>query len=48
MFGCTLESKLKAGQCFIQYELLQDDGQKLENRTFKTVVGPVVITKNPW
>ncbi|CAF1146461.1 unnamed protein product [Rotaria sordida] len=47
MFGCTLESKLESGQCFIRYQVVDDDGKPLKNPEFKTVVGPVIITKNP-
>ncbi|CAF5062283.1 unnamed protein product, partial [Rotaria sp. Silwood1] len=47
MFGCTLESKLKAGQCFIRYQVVDDDGKPLRKPEFKTVVGSVIITKNP-
>ncbi|CAF1332700.1 unnamed protein product [Rotaria sp. Silwood1] len=47
MFGCTLESKLESGQCFIRYQVVDDNGRPLRNPEFKTVVGPVIITKNP-
>ncbi|CAF2732560.1 unnamed protein product [Rotaria sp. Silwood2] len=47
MFGCTLESKLESGQCFIRYQVVDVDGKPLKNPEFKTVVGPVIITKNP-
>lgn len=48
MFGCAFESVLQAGQCFIRYEVLDKSGQQLKERQFKTVVGRVIVTKNPW
>ena len=48
IFGCSLESKLASGQCFIRYQVLDEDGQPKEKPEFRTVVGPVVVTKNPW
>ncbi|CAM4813503.1 unnamed protein product [Rotaria magnacalcarata] len=47
MFGCALESTLEQGQCFIRYQILNDDGKPFEIPKFETVVGPVIITKNP-
>ncbi len=48
MFGCGLESKLKPGQCFIRYQVVGDDGKPREKPEFKTVVGEIIVTKNPW
>jgi len=48
IFGCALESKLEPGQCFIRYQTVGDDGKPLENPEFKTFVGQVIVTKNPW
>lgn len=48
MFGCALESKLQSGQCFIRYEILNEDGNSFDTRRFQTVTGPVLVTKNPW
>ncbi|CAF1034878.1 unnamed protein product [Rotaria sordida] len=47
MFGCALESKLKSGQCYIRHQIVDDDGKPLKNPQFQTVVGPIIITKNP-
>jgi hypothetical protein len=48
IFGCALESKLQPGQCFIRYQIIGDDGKPLEKPQFKTGVGQVIVTKNPW
>lgn len=49
MFGCALESKLEEGQCFIRYEVFDDNNEKPHQPPqFKTVIGPVIVTKNPW
>jgi hypothetical protein len=48
MFGCALESKLAPGQCFIRYQVVGDDGKPRDTPEFKTVVGEVIVTKNPW
>jgi len=48
IFGCSLESKLKPGQCFIRYRVLNEYGLSTEIPEFRTVIGPVVVTKNPW
>ncbi|CAF1641363.1 unnamed protein product, partial [Didymodactylos carnosus] len=45
MFGCSLKSPLKPGQCFIRYEIL-DDNRQQTNR-FACVQGRVIVTKNP-
>ncbi|CAF2601938.1 unnamed protein product [Rotaria sp. Silwood2] len=38
---------IKIRQCFIRYQVVDDNGKPLKNPEFKTVVGPVIITKNP-
>jgi RNA dependent RNA polymerase len=48
IFGCALESKLQEGQCFIRYQVLDERGKRKEKLEYQTVVGPVVVTKNPW
>jgi len=48
IFGCALESRLKEGQCFIRYQVLNDKEESSEKPKFKTVLGPVIVTKNPW
>ena len=48
MFGCAIESSLEPGKCFIRYQVVDADGQPLENPRFETVVGRVLVTKNPW
>jgi len=48
MFGCALESKLEPGQCFIRYQVLDDNGKPRKDQKFETVVGQVIVTKNPW
>ncbi|CAF1034913.1 unnamed protein product [Rotaria sordida] len=47
MFGYTLKSKLEPGQCFIRYQIVDDNGKPLKNPEFKRIVGSVIITKNP-
>ncbi|CAF1324424.1 unnamed protein product [Rotaria sp. Silwood1] len=47
MFGCAFESVLGPGQCFIRYQVVDKDGKPLKEPQFKTVVGPVIVTKNP-
>ncbi|CAF3170689.1 unnamed protein product [Rotaria sp. Silwood2] len=47
MFGCAIESSLEPGKCFIRYQVVDDDGQLLKNPRFETVVGRVIVTKNP-
>ncbi|CAF4279991.1 unnamed protein product [Rotaria sordida] len=34
MFGHTLESKLEPGQCFIRYQIVDDNGKPLKNPEF--------------
>jgi hypothetical protein len=48
IFGCTLESELKSGQCFIRYQIVDDEGKPKETPEFQTIIGPVIVTKNPW
>jgi hypothetical protein len=48
MFGCALESDLEADECFIQYQVVDDKGKPLKVPKFETVVGRVIVTKNPW
>lgn len=48
MYGCAFESKLKAGTCFIRYEVLNEYGKSLTPQQFKCVEGRVIVTKNPW
>jgi len=48
MYGCAFESGLKAGTCFIRYEVLDENRKPLVNRQFKCVQGKVIVTKNPW
>ena len=48
IFGCALESKLKPGQCFIRYQEVDNQGKRLEKPKFQTIVGQVIVTKNPW
>ncbi|CAF1424261.1 unnamed protein product [Rotaria sp. Silwood1] len=47
MFGCAIESSLEPGKCFIRYQVVDDDGQPLKTPRFETVVGRVIVTKNP-
>ncbi|CAF4720264.1 unnamed protein product [Rotaria sp. Silwood1] len=47
MFGCAFESGLEPGQCFIRYQIVDDDGKPLKEPRFETVVGRVIVTKNP-
>ncbi|CAF1118346.1 unnamed protein product [Rotaria sordida] len=47
MFGCAFESVLEPGQCFIRYQIVDDDGKPLKEPRFETVVGRVIVTKNP-
>lgn len=48
IFGCSLESRLAPGQCFVRYQVLDEHGKPKEQPEYQTVVGPVVVTKNPW
>ncbi|CAF0799843.1 unnamed protein product [Didymodactylos carnosus] len=43
MFGCSLESALQYGQCYIRYEVLDSDTTK----KYECVRGRVIVTKNP-
>jgi len=48
MYGCAFESRLKAGTCFIRYQILNNNDKSLANPQFKSVEGRVIVTKNPW
>jgi hypothetical protein len=48
IYGCALESHLDEGQCFIRYQLLNDNGKPLSKPKFECVRGRVIVTKNPW
>lgn len=48
LFGCALESTLNEGQCFIRYQILQENGRPLNPPKFDCVRGRVIVTKNPW
>ena len=48
MYGCAFESGLKPGTCFIRYQVLDENGKPLLKPQFKSVVGRVIVTKNPW
>ncbi|UJR30133.1 hypothetical protein I4U23_017674 [Adineta vaga] len=47
IYGCTLESQLEEGQCFLRYEVLNSHGKSLTNRKFECVRGRIIVTKNP-
>ncbi|CAF3141033.1 unnamed protein product [Rotaria sp. Silwood2] len=47
MFGCAFETVLEPGQCFIRYQSVDNDGKPLKEPRFETVVGRVIVTKNP-
>lgn len=48
MYGCAFENKLKAGTCFIRYQILSKDGDTSAEPQFACVQGRVIVTKNPW
>lgn len=48
MFGCAFENQLKAGTCFIRYQILREDGETSSEPQFASVQGRVIVTKNPW
>ncbi|CAF1495011.1 unnamed protein product [Adineta steineri] len=47
LYGCALESNLEQGQCFIRYEILNDNGQSFSQPKYECVRGRVIVTKNP-
>ena len=48
IYGCALESQLEQGQCFIRYQILNENGKRLSNLKYECVRGRVIVTKNPW
>ena len=48
IYGCALESMLEQGQCFIRYEILNENGRPYSQPKFECVRGRVIVTKNPW
>ncbi|CAF4559860.1 unnamed protein product, partial [Rotaria sp. Silwood2] len=47
IYGCALESQLEEGQCFIRYQILNENGKSCSNPKFECVRGRVIVTKNP-
>ncbi|CAF3120665.1 unnamed protein product [Rotaria socialis] len=47
IYGCALESQLQEGQCFIRYQILNENGKSCSKPKFECVRGRVIVTKNP-